>query len=70
MAEKGIECISVKNSYSPNIEIEYGKTKIELISEIESPRLKIELGSHEILIIYVFFVYVRNVLVSQVLQRV
>ena len=50
----------------------YQKTKIELISEIESPRLKIELTSNEILIIYGFFgvVYIHNVIISQLLQRV
>ena len=36
---------NMKNSYSPNIEIKYQKSKIKLTSEIESQKSKIKLTS-------------------------
>ena len=39
---QGSEHNSMKNGYSPNIEIEYRKSKIKLTAEIESRKSKIE----------------------------
>ena len=53
-ANVGFDHNNMTNSYSPNIEIEYRKSKIKLTSEIKYRKTKIELKKLTIIEIAVF----------------